>query len=163
MMPHSSTARPTVERKAPTRSRRGAAGSAELGTNRAAAIIPTTITGTLMRNTEPHQKCWSSRPPAMGPTATPTPATPAHIPMAFSLSWGSTKTLVRIESVAGMTSAPPTPMSARVTTRISGDQAKAEKADPAQKTPSPTSMTHLRPKRSPRLPAVSSSPANTTV
>ncbi len=34
---------------------------------RATATRATAITGTLMRNTEPHQKCVSSQPPRIGP------------------------------------------------------------------------------------------------
>ena len=45
-----------------------------------------------------------------GPMATPAPATPAQMPMARPRSAGSGKMLVRIDSVAGMMSAPPMPM-----------------------------------------------------
>ena len=48
-----------------------------------------------------------------GPSATPTPAVPAHTPIALPRSFAG-KTLVMIESVAGMMNAPPMPMNARV-------------------------------------------------
>jgi hypothetical protein len=69
-------------------------------------------TGTLIRKTEPHQKFSSSRPPTIGPMATPRPTAPAQMPMARGRSCG-VKTLAMIESVAGMTAAAPRPISAR--------------------------------------------------
>ena len=68
-----------------------------------------------------------------------------------------------IESVAGMMNAPPTPMSARVEMSCAGVDANADASDPRPKIVSPTWSAPRRPKRSPRLPAVSSSPANTSV
>ncbi len=124
---------------------------------------PNTTTGTLTRNTDPHQKCCSSQPPAMGPTAMPMPETPAQMPMALARSLGSVKVLVRIERVAGMMMAPPTPMSDRVAMSCDAEPAKADNTEPVPKIMSPMLSAFLRPKRSPRLPAVSSSPANTKV
>ena len=68
--------------------------------------------GTLTKNTDPHEKCSSRNPLTTGPTAAPPPEMPAHTAMALPRSCGG-KTLVRIESVAGMTNAAPTPMTAR--------------------------------------------------
>ena len=77
---------------------------------------------------------------------------------------GSVNTLVTIDSVAGMISAPPMPMSA-----AGGDELPGRAGDGRQR-PSrgrrstrPTVSAPRRPKRSPRLPAVSSRPANTSV
>ena len=41
------------------------------------------ITGTLTRNTEPHQKCSSRKPEAIGPIAAPPPDMPAQMAMAL--------------------------------------------------------------------------------
>ena len=87
--------------------------------------------------------------------------TPAHTPIAFARSRGSWNTLVMIESVAGMMNAAPTPMSARVPISIAGDDANADDTEPARKTESPSARQRYRPNRSPRLPALSSRPANT--
>ena len=57
--------------------------------------------GTLTRNTEPHQKCSTRSPPASGPMATPSPETPAQMPMARPRSRLSWNVLVRIDSVLG--------------------------------------------------------------
>ena len=73
------------------------------------------------------------------------------------------KTLVRIDSVDGMMKAPPMPMRARVAMSWPGEPAMADSADPAPKTIRPTLSAPWRPKRSPRLPALSSSPAKTSV
>jgi hypothetical protein len=65
-----------------------------------------------MRKTEPHQNFSSSAPPTTGPIATARPTAPAQTPIALPRSRGS-KTLEMIDSVDGMTAAPPMPMSAR--------------------------------------------------
>ena len=49
-----------------------------------------------------------------GPMATPRPENPAQMAMARPRSRGSRNTLVRIDRVDGMISAPPMPMKARV-------------------------------------------------
>ena len=116
--------------------------------------------GTLTRNTEPHQKCSSRNPPATGPTAAPAPASPAQMAMARARSWGG-KTLVRIDSVDGMIRAAPTPMSARKAVSWPEELQKAAAVDPPPKIRSPAVSAPLRPKRSPMAPAVSSSPAKT--
>ncbi len=83
--------------------------------------------------------------------------------MALARSLGTEKTLVRIESVAGMTSAPPTPMMQRNPISSVAELAKAERTEPAPNTDKPIRRAPLRPARSPRLPKVMSRPANTTV
>ena len=92
----------------------------------------------------------------------PSPDTPAHTPMARPRS-SAGNTLVRIDSVAGMMNAPPIPIRDRVTIRWFGSVANAERAEPTANTTMPICRAPLRPNRSPRLPAVSSSPANTRV
>ena len=84
------------------------------------------VTGTLTKNTEPHQKCSNSQPPVIGPAATAMPATALQIPIAFARSPGSRNTLVRMAKVEGKISAAPTPIIARPT--MSDD---AEPTDPA--------------------------------
>ena len=119
--------------------------------------------GTLTQNTELHEKCLRSRPPTTGPRATPRPEKPAQMAMARPRSRGSRKTLVRIDSVAGMMSAPPMPMNARVRISCSAEPAIAEAIEPMPNRTMPSWSAPLRPKRSPRLPDVSSRPANTNV
>ena len=92
--------------------------------------------------------------------ATPMPATAAQIPIAFGRS-SAGKTFVSTDSVVGMMNAPPMPIRARLAISESADPERAESSEPAPNTPSPRIRARLRPKRSPRLPAVSSRPANT--
>ena len=83
--------------------------------------------------------------------------------MASARSRASVNTLVRIESVAGMISAAPMPMTARAPMSALTLPENAAAAEAPPKTTRPTVNALLRPKRSPRLPAVSSSPAKTRV
>ena len=62
-----------------------------------------------------------------------------------------------------MISAPPMPMNARVKISAFALPAKADAIEPTPKMARPTISAPLRPKRSPRLPIVSSNPANTSV
>ena len=116
--------------------------------------------GRLMRNTDPHQKCSRRKPDATGPTAAPLPEMPAQIAIAFARSRAG-KTLVRIESVDGMTNAAPTPMIARAAISIADESASAPSSDPAPKISRPACSAPLRPNRSPRAAAVNNSPAKT--
>ena len=99
----------------------------------------------------------------IGPSATAMPEKPAQMAMARPRSRGSRKTLMRIESVDGMISAPPTPINARVKMRCCGEPARAESTEPAAKMTMPMRSARLRPRRSPKLPAVRRRPANTRV
>ena len=67
-------------------------------------------TGTLTRKTDFQSNHSSSRPPGSGPRPMPTAAMPAQMPIALPRS-SRGKTFVMIDSVAGMISAPPTPIS----------------------------------------------------
>ena len=62
-----------------------------------------------------------------------------------------------------MISAPPTPINERAAISWFGVPDRADKAEPMAKITMPMRSASLRPKRSPRLPVVSSSPANTSV
>ena len=63
---------------------------------------------------------------------------------------------VRIESVVGMIAAAPTPIRAREAISSVELPEMAASSEPAPKIASPTISAFLRPKRSPRLPAISS-------
>ena len=71
------------------------------------------------------------------------------------------KVLVRIDRVEGIMAAPPIPMKALAAISRSAVPEKADTAEPAAKMASPAMNTHLRPRRSPRLPATRSNPAKT--
>ena len=76
--------------------------------------------GMFTQNTELHEKCRSRSPPITGPMATARPEKPAQTAIARPRSRGSRNTLVRIDSVDGMISAPPMPMNARLAIRWQG-------------------------------------------
>jgi hypothetical protein len=137
-------------------------GLRDSGTATAMASTPTTTIGTLIRNTEPHQKWSSSRPPVTGPIAIPMPTAAAHRPMARPRSAGS-KTLVMIARVCGMTAAPPKPIAARARMSWSGVRAYEEMSEARPNSSIPIISMRLRPIRSPSTPKVNSSPANTSV
>ena len=69
------------------------------------------------------------------------------------------KTAVRIESVAGITSAAPSPCSPRNTISVSTFVESAAPTAAAPKIAIPIASQRLRPKRSPMLPPTSSKPA----
>ena len=151
-----------VDRAAPSGSSRDSAGSRDSGTRKGAASTAKATTGRFTRKTDPHEKCSSSHPPATGPIAIPRPATAAQMPIARARS-SAGKTLVRMERVVGMISAPPMPMSARVRISVSALSDMAASSDPVPNTSIPATSARRRPKRSPRLPMVSNRPANTSV
>ena len=161
MMAHNRRPRPMIENNDPIGSGRSAEGFFESGTSTTAPMNPATAIGTFTRKMEPHQNLDSSRPPAIGPTATPRPIVPAHAPMARARSPGSRKTSLMIDSDAGMARAAPAPIRARHA--ISGwtDEENAAPTDPPANTASPNRKKRLRPNRSARLPPTNKSPAKT--
>ena len=161
MIDQSSSPSPAIDSSAPARSGAAAAGFLESGTSGSAQAKPTAAIGTLIRKTDPHQKCASSRPPMIGPRAMPSPAgrgPEADRPLPLVRSRNM---LVMIDSVEGMISAPPMPMLARAAISIPTEPEKAAQVEPAAKAARPARNVRLRPTRSATLPATSSSPANT--
>ena len=152
---------PAIESSAPSGSGASAAGLRDSGTTRQAANAPSRASGTLTKNTEPHQNRDSSRPPASGPIAMPTPIVPPHTPTARARSRGSRKTSSRIDRPAGN--------GHRGTASHHGAKAdqhahaprRAAPSEPAANTAKPARKTRLRPTRSAMLPATSSRPPNT--
>ena len=118
--PNTSVTSALIERVAPSKSNAPGLGSRLSGTSTTPASIAIAATGTLNRNTELQSKYSSSSPPTNGPRPTPIDAMPAQIPIAFARS-SRGKTFAMIESVAGMISAPPTPMTARTAIRPSAE------------------------------------------
>ena len=115
-------------------------------------------------NTEPHQKCSSRKPPVTGPSATAMPATPDH------RSDGE-RALARVGEDVGedRQRRRHDERGADAHDRPRPDQ-RADAAGERGRAPTPHRRSRarsvsapLRPNRSPRLPAVSSRPANTSV
>lgn len=111
-----------MDSSTPPGSSRPGDGLRDSGTSHAISASPSSTTGTLMRNTDPHQNRSSSAPPSTGPSTMEMPTDATQMPMARPRSSGS-KTCVMIASVDGMTAAAPTPMKARAAISCSGDDA----------------------------------------
>ena len=125
------------ESSAPSRSGRGASPRRDSGTRVSAPTIASSTTGTLTRNTEPHQKCSTSRPPSTGPAETPSAETPPHTAIARGRSSAS-KTCITMARVAGISRAPPTPMTPRAT--------MSEEADAVERGSDRTGTEHGEPR-----------------
>ena len=104
-----------------------------------------------------HEKCSSSQPPTIGPSAIATPAVAPHRPIARARSVRSVKTLEISDSVVGNTIAAPRPMKHRAAISSSGLAARPPAAlDSAEHAAGRRAASPLRPTRSQRLPAASS-------
>ncbi len=121
----------------------------------------TTITGMLIKNTEPHQKCSKSSPPITGPSAVPAENIAAQTPTATlrCRGWGNRPRINA--SVDGANAAPATPRSARAPISSPAVGVYAVATDMQAKTVALLSNSFLWPIRSPRLPIVTSRPAST--
>jgi len=162
MIDHRISASPVIEATAPVKSGRSVAGFFESGTSGMAHSRPAAAIGTLIKNTDPHQKWASSTPPTIGPKAKPTPLVPAQKPIARCRSRASRNTSVMIDKVDGIISAAPTPMLARAAISTPTEPEKADHAEPPANATRPARNVRLRPTRSARLPATSNSPAKTS-
>lgn len=119
-------------------------------------------TGTLIRNTDPHQKYSSSRPPTTGPMAAPPEATEAQMPIASARSRSSVKTWRTMDSVAGIIIAAPTARNTRAAISHSAVGENAAHSDATANTGSPARNSRLWPMRSLSMPAPGSRPATTS-
>ena len=118
------------------------------------------MTGTASRNTEPHQKTSSSRPPAIGPMAAPAEKLVTHTAIAV-VRWRSSRNMLRIsESVDGARVAAATPSRAREAISISAVVENAASTEAAPNAAAPIISSRRRPMRSPSVPMVMSSPAS---
>lgn len=102
-------------------------------------------------------------PPSSAPAAPPAPPIAAHSPSARLRSGPSVNAMVRIESIAGATIAPPSPCTARARTSIVALCASPPTSEARPKTPGPTMNTVRRPIRSAARPPSSRKPANVSV
>ena len=162
MIVYTSSDTKAMDKRKPGMSRRSAFGSFDSGTNAPCNSRAMMTIGMLMRNTEPHQKYSSNRPPVTGPNATAAPETADHTPMALARSTGWRNTSMRIANVLGKTSAAPMPIKPRPMINCSVVSVNAAQAENTPNSTMPICITSLRPKRSPRPPQASSSPAKTS-
>ena len=92
MIAYTSAPMARIDRSAPGMSMRCCSGSRDSGSRIRPATMATARSGTLMRNTDPHQKCSTRKPEIGGPSAAPPAAMPAQMLIAFG-------PLVRLEHV----------------------------------------------------------------
>ena len=103
----------------------------------------------------------TSHPPSSGPAAPATAARPDQAPMARPRSEGS-KPDEMIDRLAGTSSAPATPWSARAAMRKPTPGANPHSTEAATKPARPATNTRRRPYRSPALPPSRSSDDSVT-
>ncbi len=135
-------------------------GAFDSGMSVTPATRASTTTGTLMKKIACQEKWSISTPPRTGLPTSPSIDTEPQAAIALPRS-SSSKTVMRIERVDGMISAPPTPIATRTAITSPGVAQKDAAREAAPKSSSPISITFRRPKRSPRLPEVSRRPAKT--
>lgn len=119
-----------------------------------------TPTGTLIRKIQPHFRCWLIRPPTTGPRARASALTAAQMPMAMLRSLTLVKVAMMIASVVGISSAAPTPWTARLAMSKSPLPASPAASEDRVKTAMPTRNSRRRPYTSASRPPTSSSPAS---
>ena len=117
MMPSTSRPIPSAESTAP-RGSRPTCSSTWCGHDGDDADERGAASPAVTRKIEPHQNCSSSAPDTRMPSVPPAPAKPAQMPTALARSSGG-NTLVMVDSVPGMRSAAPRPVSARSAMRRS--------------------------------------------
>src|SRR6266496_3409654 len=86
-------------------------------------------TGTLMKKTHDHERYDVSTPPTRTPAAAPLPEAAPQMPSARFRSRPSRKVVIRIESAAGASSAPPSPCAARKATSETSDHARPQRSE----------------------------------
>src|SRR5262249_36511433 len=138
MMLNTSAVRPVMASSAPALSSGGASGGADSGTNRIVPVIATAASTTLTANADRHENTASGAPVPSAPSRAAPPATDAQTETARVRSAGG-KVLVMVDSVAGMTSAAPTPIRPRRKISSSADEAVIATAEAAPKMASPAS------------------------
>jgi hypothetical protein len=122
----------------------------------------TTPIGTLMRKIQPQWMCWLIKPPTTGPSARPSAPIALQMPIAAVRSLTSVKAWPMIASVAGMSSAAPSPCTALAPISTPPLPASPAVRDESVKIARPVRNTRRRPYTSASRPPTSSSPARTS-
>ena len=115
-----------------------------LGTSRTAITSATATSGRVMRNTEPHQKCSSSKPASSGPSAAMPPPSADHSAMDF-VRPGPLHSAVIRASVVGNAIPAERPPSKRAAKSTSSDGAYAASRQAGTDSTMPRTNSSLRP------------------
>src|SRR6202167_6288784 len=126
-------------------------GAMDSGTCRTVISTTAAATGKLMKNTSRHETALISQPPTNGPIAVATPPRPDQAPMALPRS-SFLNDASRIARLPGVSSAPPTPCSARAAISSATLGARPAASDARANQTVPMANTLRRPLLSPRVP-----------
>ena len=113
-----------------------------------------------MKKIHDHASVLVRKPPSRTPAAAPLPETAPQTPSAMLRSRPSAKVVVRIESAAGASSAPPRPCVARKAISDASDHAKPASSELTVKRAMPAMKRRRRPSRSAIRPPSSRKPPN---
>jgi hypothetical protein len=122
----------------------------------------TAPSGTLIKKIQPQWKCWLMTPPSAGPSARPSAPIAPEMPIAMVRSRASVNVATRIASAAGMTSAAPSPCTARAAISPPPLPASPEASEESVKIARPVRNTRRLPYTSATRPPTSSSPPSTS-
>ncbi len=147
----------------PRRSSFGALASRLSGTSqRPATSAPATI-GRFTRKIQAQLVCSISQPPATGPIAMPMPETPAQMPIAFARSCAGKRRHEDRERGRHDERATDAHQRAHHDQELGCGRRARSRVNRGRRRPGRSVSARLRPKRSPSEPAVSSTPANTSM
>ena len=159
LMPYTAGSIAAIDRSTLVRSMRLYSGLRDSRTSRGARVRINTMTGRLIRNTEPQKKCSRSQPPRIGPSAAPPEKPEPQMAMARSRCRASRKMLRTSDKVEGIRVAPATPSRARAMMSTSGVGANAAISEAVPNAAEPPMSRRRLPTRSPSEPMVISRPA----
>ena len=118
-----------------------------------------TVSGTHTRNTARQVSAEVSRPPIVGPSAAAIAEIPAIVPSVRPCSPGETEAL-RMATVAGSITAPPTPCATRAASSTPKSGATPATVEAPANSTTPTRKHRRRPSTSPSRPPSTSRPAS---
>src|SRR5262249_2113779 len=144
MRPYVSSVDPALELMMATGSRAGGRAARDSGTKRPTAIRARSVTGTLMRKTQPHQRFVNIHPPRIGPIGRARKIAAAGTPIARGRRPWSKRTVMTERDVV-MSPAAPRPSATRATMSAAGEGAYAHAAEAAPKVTREARRSALRP------------------
>jgi hypothetical protein len=121
------------------------------GTNATASSRATTASGRVIKNTDPHQKCWSSAPATSGPSAAMAPPRADHSAIE-RVRAGPDHNAVISASVVGKAIPAESPPTSRATMSTPSEGANAASRQAGIDSSTPRTSSILRPYRSPIAP-----------
>ena len=154
---------PSVAVSAPGRSKRRSRSRSSSGAITQKALTSASpASGTFTKNTDSQPSHCVSAPPSRTPSTNPAAPAPAQTASARLRSSPSGKVVLTSDSVAGKTSAPPSPWTARAASSTAGSPASPPASEEAPYRPSPAMSIRRRPRRSAARPPSRRNPPKAT-